>query len=75
VFKNRVLRRVFGPARDEMTGGWRKLHIVLHNLYFSPVMIKGVCDHAYLKWILRKLFGSVLIRFIWFSTEAGERLL
>jgi hypothetical protein len=27
VFKNRVLRRIFGPARDEVTGDWRKLHI------------------------------------------------
>jgi hypothetical protein len=26
VFQNRVLRRVFGPKRDEMTGEWRKLH-------------------------------------------------
>jgi hypothetical protein len=26
VFVNRVLRRIFGPKRDEMTGGWRKLH-------------------------------------------------
>jgi hypothetical protein len=26
VFENRVLRRIFGPKRDEMIGGWRKLH-------------------------------------------------
>jgi hypothetical protein len=26
VFENRVLRRIFGPKRDEVTGGWRKLH-------------------------------------------------
>jgi hypothetical protein len=26
VFKNRVLRRIFGPKRDELTGGWKKLH-------------------------------------------------
>jgi hypothetical protein len=39
VFKNRVLRRISGPKRDEMTGGWRKLHIQeLHNLYCSPSM-------------------------------------
>jgi hypothetical protein len=36
VFENRVLR-IFGPKRDEMTGGWRKLHNEeLHNLYPSP---------------------------------------
>jgi hypothetical protein len=34
VFVNRVLRRIFGPKRDEVTGGWRKLHNEeLHNLY------------------------------------------
>jgi hypothetical protein len=34
VFENRVLRRIFGPKRDEMTGEWRKLHSEeLHNLY------------------------------------------
>jgi hypothetical protein len=27
VFENRVLRRIFGPRRDEVTGGWRKLHL------------------------------------------------
>jgi hypothetical protein len=26
VFENKVLRRIFGPERDELTGGWRKLH-------------------------------------------------
>jgi hypothetical protein len=34
VFENRVLRRIFGPKRDEVTGGCRKLHNEeLHNLY------------------------------------------
>jgi hypothetical protein len=34
VFENRVLRRIFGPKRDEVTGEWRKLHSEeLHNLY------------------------------------------
>jgi hypothetical protein len=41
VFENRVLRRIFGPKRDEVTGGWRKLHNEeLHNLYSSPSMIR-----------------------------------
>jgi hypothetical protein len=32
-----LLRRIFGPKRDEVIGGWRKLHYEeLHNLYFSP---------------------------------------
>jgi hypothetical protein len=37
VFEKRVLRRIFGPKRDEVTGEWRKLHNEeLHDLYFSP---------------------------------------
>jgi hypothetical protein len=41
VFENRVLRRIFGPKRDDVTGGWRKLHNEeLHNLYSSPSIIK-----------------------------------
>jgi hypothetical protein len=33
VFENRVLRRIFGPKREEMTGGWKNLHNEeLHNL-------------------------------------------
>jgi hypothetical protein len=39
VFENRVLRRIFGPKRDEVTGGWRKLHNEeLHNLIKSRKM-------------------------------------
>jgi hypothetical protein len=49
VFENRVLRRIFGPKRDEVTGEWRKLHNVeIHNLYSSPditrqVKSRGAC--------------------------------
>jgi hypothetical protein len=40
VFENRVLRSKFGPKRDEVTGGWRRLHNEdLHNLYSSPNII------------------------------------
>jgi hypothetical protein len=38
VIENRVLRRIFGPERDEIIGGWRKLHNEkLHNLYSSQI--------------------------------------
>jgi hypothetical protein len=41
VFENRALRRIFGPKRDEVTGGWRKLHNEgLHDLYSSPSIIR-----------------------------------
>jgi hypothetical protein len=41
VFENRVLRRIFGPKRDEVTGDWRKLYNEeLHNLYYSPNVIR-----------------------------------
>jgi hypothetical protein len=43
VFENRVLRRIFSPKRDEVTGDWRKLHSEeLHNLYSSPDIIRLV---------------------------------
>jgi hypothetical protein len=43
VFENRVLRRIFGPKRDEVKGEWRKLHNEeLHNFYSSPDIIRQV---------------------------------
>jgi hypothetical protein len=43
VFENRVLRRIFGPKKDEVTGEWGKLHSEeLHNLYSSPNIIRQV---------------------------------
>jgi hypothetical protein len=41
VFENRVLRRIFGPKRDEVTGEWRKLYEEeLHDEYSSPSIIR-----------------------------------
>jgi hypothetical protein len=43
VFENRILRRIFGPKRDELTGVLRKLHNEeLHNLYSSPDIIRQI---------------------------------
>ena len=43
MFENGVLRRIFGPKRDEVTREWRKLHIEeLNNLYSSPNIIRVV---------------------------------
>jgi hypothetical protein len=49
-----VLRRIFGPKRDRVTGGWRELHNEeLHNLYSSPNMIR------IMKWMRMRRAGHV----------------
>jgi hypothetical protein len=51
VFENRVLRRIFGPKRDEVTGEWRKLHSdELHNLYSSPNIIRQIKSMR-MRWV------------------------
>ena len=43
VFQNRVLRRIFGPRRDEVTGEWRKLHNEeLNDVYSSPKIVRVI---------------------------------
>jgi hypothetical protein len=50
VFENRVLRRIFGPKRDEVMGSWRKLYNEeLHNLYSSPSIIRIIKSRR-MKW-------------------------
>jgi hypothetical protein len=50
MFENRVLRRIFGSKRDEVTGVWRKLHNEeLHNLYSSPSIIT-MAKSRRMKW-------------------------
>jgi uncharacterized membrane protein len=50
VFENRVLRRIFGPKRDEVTGEWRKLHNEeLHDLFSSLSIIK-IIKSRWLRW-------------------------
>jgi hypothetical protein len=51
VFENRILRRIFGPKRDEVTGEWRKVHNEeLHNLYSSPDIIRQVKSRR-MRWV------------------------
>jgi len=43
VFKNMVLRRIFGPRRDDLTGEWRRLHNEeLNDLYSSPNIVRVI---------------------------------
>jgi hypothetical protein len=50
VFENRVLRRIFGPTRDEVTGEWRKLHSgELRNLFSSPDIIRQI-ESRRMRW-------------------------
>jgi hypothetical protein len=49
-FENRVLRRIFGPKRDEVTGEWRKMHNEeLHDLY-SPASIIRIMKSRRMRW-------------------------
>jgi hypothetical protein len=51
VFENRVLRRIFGPKRDEVTGEWRKLHNEeLHILYSSQNIIRHMKSRR-MRWV------------------------
>jgi hypothetical protein len=60
VFENRLLRRIFGLKRDEVTGGWRKLHNEeLHNLYSSPSIIRTI--------------KSKKVIWAWHVTRMGEK--
>jgi hypothetical protein len=50
-FENKVPRRIFGPKRDEVTGGWRKLHNEeLHDLYSLSSIIR-IIKSKRLRWM------------------------
>jgi len=51
VFENRVLRRLFGPKRDEVTGEWRKIHNEeLNDLYSSPIIFRVIKSNR-MRWV------------------------
>jgi hypothetical protein len=77
VFENRVLRRIFGPKRDEIKGEWRKLHSgELHNVYLSPDIIRQIKSRR-MRWaghVARMEEGRNMYRVLVGKPE-GKRLL
>jgi hypothetical protein len=55
-----LLRRIFGPKRDEVTGGWRKLHNEkLHNMYSSPSIIRMI-KSSRMRWAGRNEYRTLV---------------
>jgi len=77
VFEKRVLRRIFGPKRDEVTGEWRKLHNEkLNDLYRSPNIIR-VIKLIRMRWVghvARAGEKEVHTRFWWGSLTGRDQL-
>jgi hypothetical protein len=76
VFEKRVLRRIFGPMRDEVTGGWRKLHNKeLHNFYSSPSIIRMIKSRR-MRWakrVARRWRRGIRVRYWWERQKERER--
>ena len=51
LFENKVLRRIFGPRRDEVTGGWRRLHNEELNYLYSSPNIMWVIKSRRMRWV------------------------
>jgi hypothetical protein len=63
VFENRMLRRIFGPKRDEVTGGFRKLHNEdPNNLYYSPSIIRIIKSRR-MRWTECSMNGEKRIAY------------
>jgi hypothetical protein len=74
VFENRVLRRIFGPKRDDITGEWRKLHNgELHNLYSPPGIIRQIKSKR-MRWVGRvaHMGGREKCTRFWWESPLGK---
>jgi len=68
VFENRVLRRIFGPKRDEVTGEWRKLHNEEFNDLYTSSNIVRVIKSRRMRWagyVARTWRGAACTGFWW----------
>jgi hypothetical protein len=76
VFENRVLRRIFGPKRDEVTGEWRKLNNEeLNGLYSLPNIVRVIKSRR-LRWeghVARMGKGEVCTGFWWGNMRERDR--
>ena len=77
VFENRVLRRIFGPKRDEVTGEWRKLHNdELNDLYCSSNILRVIKSRR-MRWaglVARLGRGEACTGFWWGNLREGDHL-
>jgi hypothetical protein len=72
VFENRVLRRIFGSKRDQVTGKWRKLHNEeLHGLYSSPTVVRVIKSRR-TRWAGHVVRMGGLYR-VWVGKPEGKR--
>jgi hypothetical protein len=75
VFENRVLRTIFGSNRDEVMGGWRKLHNEeLHNLYSLSSIIRMLKSRR-MRWtghVARMRESKMHIRYWWESQKERD---
>jgi hypothetical protein len=77
VFENRVLRRILGSKRDEVTGDWRKLHNEgFHNLYSSPNIIRMIKSMR-MRWVgyVARMKAKMNLCRILVGNPEGKRLL
>jgi hypothetical protein len=74
IFENMVLRRIFGPKRDEVTSGWRKLHNKeLNGLYSSPSIVTAI-KARWMRWVGHVVrMGEVRGAYILVGRPEGRR--
>jgi hypothetical protein len=75
VFENKVVRRIFSLKRDEVTGGWRKVHNEeLHNLYSSPSVISMIKSRR-MRWaghVAQMAMRGIQIGYWWESQKEKD---